>query len=70
MRGKTTQAYIEPETVTIAADPLVSYMTRDQLEKLAQETERKMKQAAKEFDFEKAAEIRDIILETKASLAK
>lgn len=59
VRGKTTQAYIEPETVTIAADPLVSYMTRDQLEKLAQETERKMKQAAKELDFITAAQLRD-----------
>lgn len=59
VRGKTTQAYIEPETVTIAADPLVSYMTRDQLEKLAVETERKMKQAAKELDFITAAQLRD-----------
>jgi excinuclease ABC subunit B len=59
VRGKTTQAYIEPETVTIAADPLVNYMTRDQLEKLAQETERKMKQAAKELDFITAAQLRD-----------
>lgn len=59
VRGKTTQAYIEPETVSIAADPLVSYMTRDQLEKLAQETERKMKQAAKELDFITAAQLRD-----------
>lgn len=59
VRGKTPHAYIEPETVTIAADPLVSYMTRDQLEKLAQETERKMKQAAKELDFITAAQLRD-----------
>lgn len=59
VRGKTSQTYIEPETVSIAADPLVSYMTRDQLEKLAQETERKMKQAAKELDFITAAQLRD-----------
>ncbi|AEE50977.1 excinuclease ABC subunit UvrB [Haliscomenobacter hydrossis] len=59
VRGKTSQAYIEPENITIAADPLVSYMTRDQLEKLASETERKMKQAAKELDFITAAQMRD-----------
>ena len=59
VRGKTTQAYIEPESVTIAADPLVSYMTRDQLEKLAVETERKMRLAAKELDFITAAQLRD-----------
>ncbi|HOY18888.1 MAG TPA: excinuclease ABC subunit UvrB [Haliscomenobacter sp.] len=59
VRGKASQAYIEPENVTVAADPLVSYMTRDQLEKLANETERKMKQAAKELDFITAAQMRD-----------
>ena len=59
VRGRTTQAYIEPETATIAADPLVSYMTRDQLEKLAVETERKMRLAAKELDFITAAQLRD-----------
>ena len=30
--------------------------------------EKQMRQAAKEFDFEKAAELRDIILELKAEL--
>jgi excinuclease ABC subunit B len=59
VRGKTTQAYIEPETASIAADPLVGYLTRDQLEKMANETERKMKQAAKELDFISAAQLRD-----------
>ena len=32
--------------------------------------EKEMKEAAKNYDFERAAEIRDIILETKANLGK
>jgi excinuclease ABC subunit B len=59
VRGRNTQAYIEPEMATIAADPLVGYLTRDQLEKMATETERKMKAAAKELDFMTAAQLRD-----------
>jgi excinuclease ABC subunit B len=51
----------------IKASPASS---RSQIEMRLKDLEKQMKQAAKEFDFEKAAEIRDIILETKASLAK
>ncbi len=61
--GKT--AYIEPETPSIAADPIISYMTRDQLEKTIAETERKMKKAAKELDFISAARFRDEMLALK-----
>ncbi len=59
IRGKKTNAYIEPEKPSIAADPLVAYLTRDQLERMMQETERKMKKAAKELDFITAAQYRD-----------
>ena len=51
--------YSGPEKTTLAADPIVEYMTRDQLEKLAHETEKKMKEAAKELDFMSAAQFRD-----------
>ena len=53
------RAYIEPEEVSVAADPLVAYMTRDQLEKMIEETDRRMKQAAKDLDFISAAQFRD-----------
>ncbi len=59
IRGKNANAYIENENVTIAADPLVSYMNRSQLEKLIVATEKKMKEAAKELDFLSAAQYRD-----------
>lgn len=53
------KAYVEPEEVSVAADPLVKYMSREQIEKLIVETERKMKQAAKDLDFVTAAGFRD-----------
>ena len=42
--------------------------TRSELMKQIKELEKQMKQAAKEFDFERAAELRDIIFEMKAEL--
>ena len=51
--------YIEPEDVGIAADPVVQYMSKDQLAKAVISKEREMKKAAKELDFMEAARLRD-----------
>ena len=59
IRGKKSKAYVEPEEFSIAADPIVEYMTRDQLEKVISQTEKKMREAAKELDFIAAAQYRD-----------
>ncbi len=59
IRGNKKQAYIEPDEASLAADPVISYMSKDQLDKLIMETERKMKKAAKELDFITAAQYRD-----------
>jgi len=59
IRGKKSQAYIEADEPSLAADPVINYMSKDQLEKLIMETERKMKKAAKELDFITAAQYRD-----------
>lgn len=59
IRGKKARPYIEPEKQSIAADPVVDYMSKDQLLRLIEETERKMKAAAKELDFITAAQHRD-----------
>lgn len=59
IRGKNNQAYIEPDQPSIAADPIVGYLTRDQIERMMKETEDKMKKAAKELDFISAAQYRD-----------
>jgi excinuclease ABC subunit B len=61
IRGVEKMAYVEPDSLDIAADPLLQYMNRDQLEKLIEETGRKMRKAAKELDFITAAQYRDEI---------
>ncbi len=58
IRGKG-KAYIEPETPSLAADPIIGYLTRDQIEKMIADTENNMKKAAKELDFITAAQYRD-----------
>ncbi len=68
IRGKETKAYVEPDEPNIAADPVVQYMGRDQIEKLMEETERKMKVAAKELDFISAAQYRDELFALKKRL--
>ena len=71
IRGKR-QYYIEPDSDSyrnsIAADPIVAHMTRDQVERLIAETEVKMKKAAKELDFITAAQHRDEMLALKERL--
>ena len=47
---------------------LVKKGSRSEISKRIKELEKEMKQAAKEFDFERAAELRDIILELKAEM--
>ena len=47
---------------------ITKHGSRAEIEAKLKELEKQMKQAAKEFDFERAAEIRDIILEIKGNL--
>jgi excinuclease ABC subunit B len=61
IRDVETSAYIEPDRSSIAADPLMDYLDRDQIKRLINETETKMKKAAKELDFMSAAQYRDEI---------
>ncbi len=58
IRGKQN-AYIEPEMPSLAADPVIGYLSRDQIEKMIEQTDKKMKKAAKELDFISAAQYRD-----------
>ena len=68
IRGATSKAYIEPDEPNLAADPLIQYMNRDQLEKTITQTERKMKKAAKDLDFMTAAQYRDELFALKKKL--
>ena len=47
----------------IAADPIVQYMNKDQLQKLLEETQNRMKKAAKSEDFMEAARLRDEMMD-------
>lgn len=57
--GKTSKAYIEQEELSIAADPVVKYMSKEQLEKAVIQARKAMEKAAKELDFIEAARLRD-----------
>jgi excinuclease ABC subunit B len=53
-------AYIEPDSLqSIAADPVVKYMTRPALEKAIAKTKKAMLEAAKKLEFLEAAQLRD-----------
>lgn len=61
----TTQgpkAYIEPSSDTTAADPIVQYMTKPQMEKTIERTWKLMQEAAKKLEFIEAAQYRDELL--------
>lgn len=60
--------YTEAEQPDIAADPIVAMMSREQIEKLIENTESKMKKAAKELDFISAAQFRDELFSLKKKL--
>jgi excinuclease ABC subunit B len=61
VRGKKYDSYenhLDSE-LGVAADPVVAYMSKEQLEKAILQTRREMEIAAKELDFQQAAALRD-----------
>jgi excinuclease ABC subunit B len=52
-------AYIENESMQIAADPILNQMSSDQLKMAVNETKKRMNKAAKDLDFMEAARLRD-----------
>lgn len=60
--GQKNQAYVEPDYPTIAADPVVQYMNRQQLEKSIERTRKMMQEAARKLDFIEAAQYRDELI--------
>ena len=66
---KTGQAYVEPDNgMLFAADPVITKMSRAQLEKSIENTTALMKQAAKDLDFLQAAQYRDEIIRLQKEL--
>jgi excinuclease ABC subunit B len=58
-KGGMQKAYVETDMVTLAADPIVQYMTKPDLKKSIENTKKEMFAAAKNMDFLLAAKLRD-----------
>mgnify|MGYP005908552535 FL=1 len=62
-KPKEPRAYTETEAqLHAAADPVVQYMTKGQLQKSIEQTRKLMQEAAKKLDFIEAAQYRDELL--------
>ncbi len=56
------QEYTHDTTTSVAADPVVAYMNRDELERHINHTRSEMLRAAKDMDFIEAARLRDAVI--------
>ncbi len=70
-KGGEAKIYVEPEpTSSIAADPLVQYMSKPQLQQAVEKVRRDMNKAAKEMDFLQAAKLRDELFALEKTFAE
>ena len=70
-KGGDAKIYVEPEpTSSIAADPLVQYMSKQQLQQAIEKVRRDMNKAAKEMDFLQAAKLRDELFALEKTFAE
>jgi excinuclease ABC subunit B len=58
-KKRQSKAYVEPDAMNIAADPVMKYMSADDLDQTIDITRKKMQKAAKDQDFMEAARLRD-----------
>lgn len=66
IRDVIRATYAAEDSAAYAPLEKIGKMTKDEKEQLIQNLEKEMKEAAKALDFERAAELRDIIFELKA----
>lgn len=64
------KAYVESETISLAADPVIQYLSKPELEKLLATTKSRMMKAAKDLDFMEAARLRDEMMELEKMVAR
>lgn len=57
--GKLVKAYIDPEEISYAADPVTQYMSKDEIKKQITKIKSAMLRASKEMDYNEAARLRD-----------
>ncbi len=65
---KGTKFYIEEEHVSVAADPLIQYANKEDLEGMISETRKRMEKAAMDLEFIEAARLRDELQELRKML--
>ena len=58
-----TYGYIVPDGMNMAADPVIAYLTKEQIEKSITRTKEAMHKAARTMDFIEAARLRDEMFE-------
>ena len=59
---KEKHAYVEPSSPNIAADPVVQFLSKAQMEKSIERTRKLMQEAAKKLEFIEAAQYRNELL--------
>ena len=62
--------YVENEEASLAADPVMAYLGREELTKMSERTKKAMEKAAKELEFMEAARLRDEYLAIQKLLAE
>lgn len=62
-KGNEVKAYVDNPNSSIAADPVVQYMKKEQLQKLLSQVKSDMGKAVKALDFMEAARLRDEMYE-------
>jgi len=69
-KPSTKGYYVEPERINLAADPIMAYMGKPQLETMLKEAKAKMEKAASDLDFLQAARFRDEMNQLKDRLVE
>jgi excinuclease ABC subunit B len=62
LKKDTKKYYFENEEPDVAADPVIAYMSKDDITKLIAKTRKSMEKAAKDLDFIDAARLRDELI--------
>ena len=62
--------YVEPERTSLAADPVMAYMSKPEIEKQIKQAQKSMEKAAKDLDFIIAAKFRDDLIDLNKMLLK
>ena len=68
--SEESYAYVEPDEPSAVADPVVQYMSKEQIQNAMEKSKQEMEKAVKELDFISAAKYRDEILEYEKLLEK